>query len=176
MTDIRPLRPEDDRPGFASGQADLDRFFRETAGQHQFKRHLSVTYVAEVDGQLAGFVTLCAGTMAAEAMGFEVRRWPQQPLPILRLARLATDQRHVGKGVGGALTRFAMHQSIEMRDRYGCVALVVDAKPDAVNFYLRLGFVAISVVAPPPGDPTLMLITTDTLARAIGGTGPKTTP
>lgn len=172
MTEVRPLRPSDDRAAFASGQTDLDRFFRETAGQHQFKKRLSVSYVVEADGQIAGFATLCAGTMGADSMGFETRKWPRQPLPVLRLARLATDLRHAGKGVGRALVRFAMREALAMRDRYGCVALVVDAKQDAVDFYLRLNFLKISVAEPMPADTTLLLIATDTLAAALGGASP----
>src|SRR5581483_800457 len=108
MPDIRPLRPTDDRAGFTSGQPDLDRFFRQTAGQHQFRKHLSVTYVAEIDGRMAGFSTLCAGTLGADALGFPTQRWPRHPLPILRLARLAVARRFARHGVGDMLTRSAM--------------------------------------------------------------------
>jgi hypothetical protein len=37
MIEIRPLRPDDDRQAFSSGDADLDRFFRKYAGQNQFR-------------------------------------------------------------------------------------------------------------------------------------------
>jgi len=39
-----------------------------------------------------------------------------------------------------------------MADNMGCVGVVVDAKPDAVAFYDRLGFVPLEVVAGEIGD------------------------
>ena len=60
MIEIRALREQDDRGSFRSGDEDLDRFFRQFAGQNQFRHHLGVTYVA-VDGQnILGFATVSA--------------------------------------------------------------------------------------------------------------------
>jgi hypothetical protein len=33
--------------------------------------------------------------------------------------------------------------ALELRDRTGCIGVVVDAKPDAVAFYERYGFTAL---------------------------------
>ena len=44
--EIRALREDDQRSEFCSGNDSLDRFFREFAGQNQFRHHLGVTYVA----------------------------------------------------------------------------------------------------------------------------------
>lgn len=41
--EIRPLRPDDDRSSFLSGDVELDRFFRKYAGQNQFRLHFGVT-------------------------------------------------------------------------------------------------------------------------------------
>jgi hypothetical protein len=38
------------------------------------------------------------------------------------------------------------------RKPFGCVGVVVDAKPDAVPFYEKLGFVALEIVAGEVGD------------------------
>ena len=166
--EIRRLQPDDERGQFDSGQPDLDRFFRETAGQHQFKRHISVTYVATVDGAIGGFLTLLAAAMTAGELAFESRKWPRQHLPVLRLARLATDRRFERQGIGAALTRFAMQETLAMRDRFGCVALVVDPKTDAVGFYAKIGFVVVGTAPPDPrGEPPPMLIAADTIAKAV---------
>ena len=39
-----------------------------------------------------------------------------------------------------------------MADDLGCVGIVVDAKPDAVEFYAKLGFFALDMVAGELGD------------------------
>ena len=68
------------------------------------------------------------------------RRLPGYPLPILRLARLAVDERAQGLGVGRALLRHVLDLALDQRDSLGCIGVVTDAKPDAVSFYARYGF------------------------------------
>lgn len=36
--------------------------------------------------------------------------------------------------------------AIELREKLGCVGVVVDAKPGAENYYLRYGFVELEVI------------------------------
>jgi hypothetical protein len=50
---VRTLRGDDDRSTFRSGDASLDVFFVQYAGQHQFKTCASVTYVVESEGRIA---------------------------------------------------------------------------------------------------------------------------
>jgi GNAT superfamily N-acetyltransferase len=68
------------------------------------------------------------------------RRLPGYPLPVLRLARLAVDERAQRLGVGRALLRHVLDLALVQRDSLGCVGVVTDAKPDAVPFYSRYGF------------------------------------
>jgi GNAT superfamily N-acetyltransferase len=140
--EIRPLRPDDDRTAFPSGQPDLDRFFHHYAGQNQFKLHLAVTYVAVVDGRLLGFATVSVGSLERRTLPSARmrRRLPGHPLPILRLARLAVDGRAQGLGVGRALLRHVLDLALDQRDSFGCIGVVTDAKEDAVAFYTRYGF------------------------------------
>ena len=65
---------------------------------------------------------------------------------MLRLARLAVDSRVRGRGLGEQLLRFTLGLALRMADDYGCVGLVVDAKPGAEAFYERYGFRAIEGV------------------------------
>jgi GNAT superfamily N-acetyltransferase len=57
---------------------------------------------------------------------------PDYPLPILRLARLAVDRNAQGKRVGERLMRTVFSIAIELREKLGCVGVVVDAKPGAL--------------------------------------------
>ena len=58
--EIRALREGDNRISFRSGDADLDCFFQQFAGQNQFRHHLGVTYVAVDDRDILGFATVAA--------------------------------------------------------------------------------------------------------------------
>ncbi|HKC25617.1 MAG TPA: GNAT family N-acetyltransferase [Thermoanaerobaculia bacterium] len=139
---IRALTPADDRSRFESGDIELDRFFRRFAGQNQFRHHTGVTYVAAEGSTLLGFVTVAAASIETTHLPATTRnRLPSYPLPVLRVARLAVDGHVKGQGIGVALLRYALLLAHEMAGKLGCVGVVVDAKPDAVSFYARLGFV-----------------------------------
>ena len=145
--EIRALRAADDRSRFRSGDPDLDRFFAGFAGQNQFKHHLGVTYVAVEDRSILGFATVAPGQVEIDGLPASARKkLPSYPLPVLRLARLAVDESVHGQGLGMQLLRFVLRLAIRMAADYGCVGVMVDAKPGAVAFYARHGFIELDVV------------------------------
>ncbi len=148
MIHARPLRPEDDRSAFHSGQPDLDRFFHRYAGQNQFRHHVGVTYIAVDDGaQILGFATVSASQLeTTDLPSSQRRRLPRYPLPVLRLARLAVHEEAQGQGIGFHLLRMVFTLTRKMAGEIGCVGVVVDAKHEAVGFYGRFGFEAIEDV------------------------------
>jgi GNAT superfamily N-acetyltransferase len=168
---VRKLTPQDDRAAFRSGNIDLDRFFARYAGQNQFRHHLGTTYVAvDEAGAIAGFATVAASELSPDVMPAATRkRLPKYPLPVLRLARLAADERFKRRGVGATLLRAAFAIAAQMADDLGCVGIVVDAKPGAVAFYEKLGFVRLEVAAGELGDrpqPLAMFLELGQLLRA----------
>ena len=144
---IRALREADDRSRFRSGDPDLDRFLQRFAGQNQFRHYVGVTYVAVEEDGVLGFATVAPGHVEIEGLPTAERnKLPRYPLPVLRLARLAVDRSVQGQGLGGRLLRFVLQLAGRMADDYGCVGVVVDAKPGAVEFYARYGFASVEVV------------------------------
>jgi GNAT superfamily N-acetyltransferase len=127
--EIRPLARDDDRGGFSCGEAELDRYFEHYAGQNQFKFHLTVTYVALVEGTVVGFATVAPSTIERHSVpsARARKRLPNYPLPVLRLARLGVDTRAQGLGIGRALLHHVLALALEQRDRLGCVGVVIDA-------------------------------------------------
>ena len=168
---VRRLEHRDDRSGFRSGNIDLDRFFQRYAGQNQFRHHVGTTYVAVQGDHISGFVTVSSGEMVAEKLAKRLRkRLPAYPLPILRLARLAVDERFQGHGIGKLLLRAILELALEMRDRVGCIGIVVDAKPDAVDFYSTLGFTPVELISGSLGDrpePIAMFLPIGQIAAAV---------
>ena len=139
--EIRLLRREDDRSGFSCGEPALDRVFQHDAGQNQFKLHLALTCVAVGvavrDADLLGFATVAGASSERRTMPDTKlpQRLPDDPLPVLRLARLGVDRTAQGLGIGKALVRHVLHLALAQRDHVGCVGVVSDAKPQAVAFY-----------------------------------------
>ena len=160
--EIRLLRPSDDRSRFRSGVLDLDRFFQKYAGQNQFHHHIGTTYVALEEGQIRGFTTIAPGHIEVERLAPAHRKkLPSYPAPILRLARLAVEEASQGRGVGKQLLRFVLLLSIRMAEDFGCIGIVVDAKPAAVSFYSSFGFMPLDVIegqSPIRPQPTAMFL------------------
>lgn len=151
--EVRKLRPEDERAGFRSGSAELDRFFHRFAGQNQFKHHVGTTYVAVDAGAVVGFATVAASAIEVKALAPKRRKGlPGYPLPVLRLARLAVDERAQGRGVGLLLLKAVFLLARRLASDFGCVGVVVDAKQEAIAFYERYGFAEFGVVSGELGD------------------------
>ena len=146
MLEIRLLLPGDDRADFICGDEALDRYFRLYAGQNQFRHRIGVNYVATMDGRVIGYAGVSPAHIEAERVPLGLsRRLPGYPLPVLRLARLATDRRVRGQGVGLELLRYVLGLAHRMSRDFGCVGVLVDAKPQAVAFYERYGFATLPV-------------------------------
>jgi GNAT superfamily N-acetyltransferase len=167
---VRRLEPNDDRTEFRSGNIDLDRFFQRYAGQNQFRHHIGTTYVAVKGDRIVGFVTVSSGEMVAEKLvKSQRRRLPTYPLPILRIARLAVDERLQRHGIGRLLLRAMLELAMELRDRVGCIGVVVDAKSDAAAYYSSLGFKPIDLTSGALGDrpePIAMFLPVGQIAAA----------
>ncbi len=160
--EVRKLRSDDDRTRFSSGNLDLDRFFLRFAGQNRFKHHVGTTYVAVEAGAVVAFATVAPSAIEVRDLPPARRKGlPSYPLPVLRLARLAVDERAQGRGVGLVLLKAVFVLARKLASDFGCVGVVVDAKPEAVAFYARYGFEEFALVAGELGDrpaPTTMFL------------------
>ena len=169
----RPLERSDSRDDFDCGDPSFNDFLRRYAGQNQFRNYVGVTYVV-VDEQrvVCAYATVSASSLDLSALPEDDRRGlPDYPLPVLRLARLAVDLRHQGRGLGRALVRDMMLLALEQRRRVGCVGLLVDALVNRVSFYEQLGFVALDTVSGGAGSRTryrTMFLSIGMIERATG--------
>ena len=44
------------------------------------------------------------------------------------------------------MLRFVLRLALRMSNEFGCVGVVVDAKPGAIDFYARFGFIPVEAV------------------------------
>lgn len=150
---FRRLEREDDRPAFSCGDAAIDRFFQDYAGQNQFRHQIGVTWLLEDQGVVAAFVTVAShGLRLPEGLRAGL---PAYPVPVLLIARMGVDRRFQGQGLGRRLLVECCGLALQQGEIAGCAGLLTDAKPGAIGFYRRYGFVP---VAEPEEDGTQTLL------------------
>lgn len=162
---IRRLAETDDPSGFSCGHHELNRYLK-THALPNAAAGVSITYV-HVDSidVIDGYVTL-AGTSVRSSEAPATLDLPTYPLPALLVARLAVRRDSRSRGIGRALLLFALEEAIVLHGRTGCVAVVVDAKPDAVDFYARFGFEPVGL-ASPAGESIRMLLEIGSVLSAL---------
>jgi GNAT superfamily N-acetyltransferase len=163
---IRRLAETDDPSDFSCGHHELDRYLQMYAIPNA-ATGVSVTYVhVDPPDRMDGYITL-AGTSIRSCETPATLALPSYPLPALLVARLAVRQDSRNLGIGRALLLFALEEAIVLHRRTGCVAVVVDAKPDAVDFYSHFGFEPVAL-ARPVVNPIRMVLETGSVLDALG--------
>jgi len=130
------------------GREELNRYLVRYAWQNQ-QAGAAQTYVGVVGDVIVGYRTLAVGHVTLEDAPERLTKGlAKHPVPIMLLARLATDHRWRGKGVGKALLRDAMQRTLQTAEIAGIRALALHAKDeDAKRFYEHFDFVPSSTDA-----------------------------
>lgn len=110
--------------------------------QHN-KSGISRTYVlADKTNKVLAFYSLSMGSINNNLLPERLqKRFPNHPIPIARLGRLAVDKNHQGKGFGKHLLAHALKMCFLLSKQIGMVAVVIDAKDENIRqFYLSYEF------------------------------------
>jgi predicted GNAT family N-acyltransferase len=138
---IEPMGASHDRAAFCCGTPELDDYIRQQAGQDQ-KRGLAAVFVLTIDGQtVAGFYTLSAHSINASELPADLaKRMPRFPIPVTLLGRMAVAKSSQGQGLGEFMLVDALDRTLRASRQVASIAVVVDAKAGARDFYLKHGF------------------------------------
>jgi len=163
---IEPLRRDHDRAGFGCGEPALDEYLIRFARQNH-ESGVARTFVAVNDVEPAralGYYSLTAGGIDKAKLPPSVRRFPNFPLPMARLARLAVDRSQQGKGLGEYLLLDALARCVRVADDLGIAVVIIDAKHEQARaFYLRYGFKTL------PDQPLTLWLLLPTLREVLDG-------
>ncbi|MBK6895336.1 MAG: GNAT family N-acetyltransferase [Alphaproteobacteria bacterium] len=155
---VGPLLKSSKLDAFNSGKPVLDDWLKKYAWQNQ-AGDTAKTYIVEKDGRVVGYYSLAAASIKVEESTARIARGqpPHRPVPVIKLARLAVDERMQGQGLGKALLKDALLRCIAAADEIAARAVVVDALDDDVRkFYLKYGF-----ESGPDKENTLMILMKD---------------
>ena len=138
---IEPLASNHDRRGFSCGVEALDEYLQRFARQHG-SANVSRTYVAADGSTILGFYSLAMSAIRRENLPSKhLSRFPNFPLPVARLARLAVDLRHQRQGIGELILADALQRCLRLSEEIGMIGVVVDAKDKrARGWYERYEF------------------------------------
>lgn len=141
QVEIEPLTPTHNRQGFSCGVEALDVYLHRFARQHA-QANVSRTYVAAKDAAIHGFYSLAMSAISKDNLPAKhLSRFPNFPLPVARLARLAVDSRYQRQGLGELLLANALQRCLRLSEEIGMMGVVVDAKDEkARGWYERYEF------------------------------------
>lgn len=133
-----------DRIKFSCGVPVLDTYLQRYASQN-YRDGDSTTHVVvdtEDRSRILGYVTLSTASLnLAQINCEELHKFRRNPVPAIRVCRLAVSTEHQNRKIGSSLLGYAVLKSRSLRDIAGVRVLLVDAKNEQVAcFYKRFGF------------------------------------
>ena len=142
---IEKLSSEHKKDTFDCGREPLNNFIQKFAGQYR-KKNLGQTYVATLpDKRVIGYYTISTSRVDFQTIPADLRkRFPEIPIPVILLGRLAVDKTHRGQGLGKTLLVKALRQAVDLSQIIGIAAVEVHALDDqARDFYQKYGFTSL---------------------------------
>ncbi len=140
-----PISKNHDRKSFDCGDPSMNDFLQRYARQgHESGAAKSILAIDNADNRaILGFYSLAPGAMAYADTPELVRRGlARHDVPGFRLARIATDLRWQGQGLGGQLLAAAARRCLRAAAEVGGVVFIIDAKDDrAARWYTNFGAV-----------------------------------
>ena len=157
---IEPLASHHDRRTFSCGVEALDLYLRRFARQHS-DANISRTYVAVNGSTVRGFYSLARSGIRRNNLPEKYQtRFPNFPLPVARLARLAVDLSHQRHGLGELLLSDALQRCLQISASIGMLGVIVDAKDEkARTWYERYEFERL------PDTPLTLWLPTKAMSR-----------
>ena len=162
---ITPLGKQHDRKSFDCREPSLNHYLHRYASQ-DVRRRVNRVFVASPPsdpGQVIGYYSLSAGSLAANDLPEKLRRrLPKYPVPIVLLGRLAVANSYQSKGLGSILLTDSLRRVLQASQVMAVYAVVVDALNDrAAEFYQQFGFI------PMPSQPLKLFLPLESVVRLI---------
>lgn len=164
-----PISKKHDRKSFDCGDPAMNEFLQRYARQSH-ESGAAKTFLAidnADDKSIVGFYSLTPGALAyAETPDMIRRGLARHDVPGFRLARIATDLRWQGQGLGGQLLAAAARRCLRAAAEVGGVVLIIDAKNNrAARWYAAYGALPLS------NKPLTLIMSLATFATELNAAG-----
>ena len=142
---IFPLLRTHNPQNFSSGKPALDTWLHNFAFQAEQSKSAR-TYVSCIGDEIIGYYSLVVSEMPRVEASRLSKGLSRHPVPTIKLARLAVDQRQQGRGLGAALLIDALERAVYVSIIAGARAVVVEPIDiEADGFYSKFGFEQLNV-------------------------------
>jgi GNAT superfamily N-acetyltransferase len=160
---IEALGRSHQRSEFACGVPVLDQYLARFARQNH-ESGIAKTFIAvapDSPRRVLGYYSISAGAIERQNLpAHAAKRFPNFPIPVARLARLAVDREFQGRGLGEDLMMDALKRVLRASGDIGIVAMLIDAKDEkAKRFYARYEFESL------PDQPLVLWLPMTAIAR-----------
>ena len=143
--EVRPFVATSLLTRFSCGNGDLDEFLKSKEVGRYETEGLGKTYLVFHEGVLAAYFTVSLAELRAEYL----QTWKSfsgfadmnvEAVPALKIGRLAVDVRFQKRGIGRVLVNYIAGLALEPMGQAGVRLLMVQAKPESIEFYKKCGF------------------------------------
>jgi len=164
-----PISKKHDRKSFDCGDPAMNDFLQRYACQsHESGAAKTFLGIDNADNKsILGFYNLAPGALAYADTPEMIRRGlARHDVPGFRLARIATDLRWQGQGIGGQLLAAAARRCLRAAAEVGGLVFIIDAKNDrAARWYSSY------VAAPLSSKPLTLVMSLATFAANLIAAG-----
>jgi predicted N-acetyltransferase YhbS len=96
------------------------------------------TFIGLVDEEYVdGYLTVSKAQISTESLPADIlKKLPRYPVPAFRVGRLAVATKYQGVGIGYKLLKHALLKAVEVSEKVGLYAVLVDAIKD-FNHFIR---------------------------------------
>ena len=146
LSDIARSKFDRLKKNFSCQNEELEKHIKQYAFNHQKEGLFQTYFYVDDNDNFLGYISVAVATIERTKIEDEldISSSIKYSIPAIKITRLCVFNDFCSKGVGTLLMTFANILAIVQQKKIGCRALIIDSKPEAIEFYKRFNFVEIN--------------------------------
>ena len=146
LSDIARSKFDRLKKSFSCKNKELERHIKQYAFYHQKEGLFQTYFYVDDKGNFLGYISVAVATIERTRIEDEldISSSIKYSIPAIKITRLCVFDNFCSRGVGTLIMTFANILAVVQQKKLGCRALIVDSKPEAIEFYKRFNFVEIN--------------------------------
>ena len=145
LSDISRTKFDRLKKSFSCINYDLEKHIKQYAFNHQKEGLFQTYFYVDDNDNFLGYISISVATIERTTIDdkLNISSSIKYSIPAIKITRLCVFDNFCHKGVRSILMTFANILAVVQQKKIGCRALIVDSKPEAIEFYKRFGFIEI---------------------------------